>query len=229
MLLPRPPTACPVLFPFHFSQRNLLDAPLRQLAAERVAVATAAQASEYRDRAAERRVAFNQPDKAPSGGGSHGSSSSAAFQPKRKFVEGPAPEPAAPPPEPVLAPAEDASNVGNKLLAKMGWSQGQGLGLQGEGRVDPVETQLRAARAGLGAASRPSPAQGGAGRGGSYAQGAMDSVRRSLVLLRLRPLPPSPKSPGLRFDRDPFSQFRRATGLKGSSPFPDTAQARDRY
>lgn len=167
--------------PSPFPQRNLLDAPLRQLAAERVAVATAAQASEYRDRAAERRVAFNQPDKVSG----HASSSSAGFpQPKRKFVEGPAPEPVAPPPEPVLAPAEDADNVGNKLLAKMGWTQGQGLGLQGEGRVDPVETQLRAARAGLGAASRPAAApQGGASgvnRGGSYAQGAMDSVRPSM-------------------------------------------------
>lgn len=167
---------------FPLSQRNLLDTSLRQLAAERVAAATAAQASEYRDRAAERRVAFNQPEKVRSGSGS---TSTTAFQPKRKYVEGPVPEPVAPPPEPVLAPAEDASNVGNKLLAKMGWTAGQGLGLQGEGRVDPVETQLRAARAGLGAASKPPPPSGGApggggGRGGSYAEAAMDSVRADL-------------------------------------------------
>ncbi|CAG8673796.1 14763_t:CDS:1, partial [Acaulospora colombiana] len=35
-------------------------------------------------------------------------------------------------------PAKDENNIGNKLLKKMGWSEGTGLGLSGEGRVDPM-------------------------------------------------------------------------------------------
>ena len=32
-------------------------------------------------------------------------------------------------------------NIGNKLLQKMGWSQGQGLGKANQGRTDPVEVK----------------------------------------------------------------------------------------
>lgn len=184
-------------------QRNLADATLRQLAKDRVAAATAAHASEYRDRAAERRVAFNQPDKAPSSSSSGPSGSTATGGGsggggvKRKFVEGPTPDPPKAPAEPVLAPAEDTTNVGNRLLAKMGWSAGQGLGLQGEGRVDPVQAQMLAARAGLGAVKPTPPAQqqqqkqkqpwGGSGWD-DYTQKARDSVRPAS-------LPPCASSP----------------------------------
>lgn len=41
------------------------------------------------------------------------------------------------PPRPV-EPGKDESNVGNKLLKLMGWKEGQGLGSEGEGRVDPM-------------------------------------------------------------------------------------------
>ena len=81
----------------------------------------------YRDRAAERRVAFNQPDKPVLEDG--------PSQPgKRKFAEGPKPMP--PLPEPGMEPGKDEANVGNQLLAKMGWKTGTGLGREGEGRVD---------------------------------------------------------------------------------------------
>ena len=30
-------------------------------------------------------------------------------------------------------------NIGNKLLQKMGWSHGQGLGKTNQGRTDPIE------------------------------------------------------------------------------------------
>jgi len=35
-------------------------------------------------------------------------------------------------------------NIGNKLLQKMGWNAGQGLGRKGQGIVDPI--QVRAGR-----------------------------------------------------------------------------------
>jgi len=38
------------------------------------------------------------------------------------------------------------------LLKKMGWSAGTGLGLSGEGRVDPIATAIYQQGVGLGAA-----------------------------------------------------------------------------
>jgi len=42
-------------------------------------------------------------------------------------------------------------NIGNKLLQKMGWSHGQGLGKTNQGRTDPIEARRRNQMAGLGA------------------------------------------------------------------------------
>ena len=42
-------------------------------------------------------------------------------------------------------------NVGFNMLRKMGWSEGNGLGAEGEGRVDPVDVQKRRGRLGIGA------------------------------------------------------------------------------
>ncbi|RUP51282.1 hypothetical protein BC936DRAFT_149010 [Jimgerdemannia flammicorona] len=45
-----------------------------------------------------------------------------------------------------------ADNVGNRMLQRMGWREGSGLGQKGrEGRVDPVAASVNEARAGLGA------------------------------------------------------------------------------
>jgi RNA-binding protein 5/10 len=35
-------------------------------------------------------------------------------------------------------PGQDETNVGNKLLRMMGWKEGTGLGVDGDGRVDPM-------------------------------------------------------------------------------------------
>ncbi|XP_052870533.1 RNA-binding protein 10-like [Anopheles cruzii] len=42
------------------------------------------------------------------------------------------------------------NNVGNKLLQKMGWSEGQGLGKSNQGRVNIIEAEARVANVGLG-------------------------------------------------------------------------------
>lgn len=44
-----------------------------------------------------------------------------------------------------------SDNVGNKLLQKMGWSEGMGLGKSNQGRTNIIETERRVASAGLGA------------------------------------------------------------------------------
>ncbi|CAE6525450.1 unnamed protein product [Rhizoctonia solani] len=97
----------------------------------------------YRDRAAERRVALRQPDH-PMPEPGQGQADK-----KRKWAEGP-PPPALPPPPPVQ-PGKDENNVGNKLLKKMGWSEGVGLGSGGEGRVNPIETAIYEQGVGIGA------------------------------------------------------------------------------
>ena len=97
----------------------------------------------YRDRAAERRQVFHQPAiPLPEDGNRNPAN-------KRKFAKAPTPPP--PRPEPGPAPGEDESNVGNQLLKKMGWTEGTGLGLEGQGRQAPIETLLFAEKAGIGA------------------------------------------------------------------------------
>lgn len=120
-----------------------------QMASTTSATDTEAGAPKYRDRASERRVIYGQPD-APVPSNELGAGTSGANG-RRKHAEGPSPPPKAPTPPPVLNPGEDDNNVGNKLLKKMGWSAGTGLGLNGEGRVDPIKTALYSAGVGLGA------------------------------------------------------------------------------
>lgn len=82
---------------------------------------------QYRDRARERRQAYNQPN-----------------APRRK-----APADAAPPvkePEKPAAPSKGAA-----LLGKMGWTAGEGLGADRAGRTDVIATDVYAAGVGLGA------------------------------------------------------------------------------
>ncbi|OCF30828.1 hypothetical protein I316_07551 [Kwoniella heveanensis BCC8398] len=126
-------------------------------------------ATKYRDRAAERREAFNQPSvPIPSEAPSYASQQ----EKKRKYAEGPKPPP--PPPPPGLHPGEDDSNVGNQMLAKMGWTAGTGLGKEREGRVDPILVQQFENRAGLGA-SKGVEAGKWSGPGG-FQQRALDMV-----------------------------------------------------
>lgn len=55
-----------------------------------------------------------------------------------------------PPPGPGFAQFNKHSKgFGQKMLEKMGWNVGKGLGADGEGIINPVETKLRPARMGL--------------------------------------------------------------------------------
>ena len=120
-------------------QKNLANDVLRQTAKEKVSklqnasAGTSATAKQvYRDRASERRVIHGQPD-IPLPEVSGASSSTGGKKIRDVAIVAP-PTPAPPPKE----PAKDENNIGNKLLKKMGWSEGTGLGLSGEGRVDPM-------------------------------------------------------------------------------------------
>jgi RNA-binding protein 5/10 len=122
----------------HLEQKNLQDPALREEGHRKAQQAQlkgppkppgdGLPPPKYRDRALERRTAFRQPDMPQISGGE--------VSLKRKYSRGPTPPP--PPPPPAIIPAKDEENVGNKLLKKMGWSEGSGLGAGGEGRVEPM-------------------------------------------------------------------------------------------
>ena len=86
-------------------------------------------ASEYRDRAKERRAAFGGPKK--------------ISLPMKKSATQPEEDPDD---ESAPAPSKGAS-----LLGKMGWSAGEGLGAQGTGMTAPIATDMYVQGVGLGA------------------------------------------------------------------------------
>lgn len=105
-----------------------------RLAARKKQTSSSLSAPEYRDRAKERREAF----------GSLPASSSAGAGSSRKQKAGTSP----PPLEETEEPAKP--HKGAALLGKMGWTQGQGLGVAGEGRKDHVVAEVYTAGVGLG-------------------------------------------------------------------------------
>ena len=103
---------------------------MREIAREKVQAAKAkAEQPKYRDRASERRIMHNQPEIPLPETSSKGAG-------KKRHADGPPPPPSPPPPP--VNPGEDQSNVGNRLLRMMGWTEGTGLGQDGEGRVEPM-------------------------------------------------------------------------------------------
>ncbi|KAI5917264.1 hypothetical protein F4810DRAFT_62741 [Camillea tinctor] len=89
--------------------------------------------SNYRDRARERRITHNQPSKP---------------RPHLPRKNAPAPK------EPEGAketPIKPTVSKGAGLLAKMGWSSGEGLGVEGSGRTSVIETTAYTPGVGLGA------------------------------------------------------------------------------
>ncbi|KAK7038013.1 hypothetical protein R3P38DRAFT_2903934 [Favolaschia claudopus] len=128
--------------------KNLKDSNLRDVARQKLAARQAtssggAEQPKYRDRASERRVLFNQPDTPMP------EKDAGKVAGKKRQADGPPPPPSPPPPP--VNPGKDENNVGNKLLKMMGWTEGTGLGTEGEGRVDPISASVYAQGVGLGA------------------------------------------------------------------------------
>lgn len=109
-----------------------VEAALPRLASRDKRMAKTPAGPEYRDRAKERRQAFNQPNKPKPG---QSGSAPATSKPK----------PSEEPPKPT-APSKGAG-----MLAKMGWSNGAGLGADGAGRTEVIETNAYQEGVGLGA------------------------------------------------------------------------------
>ncbi|XP_059619269.1 RNA-binding protein 5 [Phlebotomus argentipes] len=93
----------------------------------------------YRDRALERRLKYGEPDPPPP------NRSKERFQREIEKQSTTVPSSAASSSVPI-----GQNNVGNKLLQKMGWTEGQGLGRSNQGRTNIIETESRAPAAGLG-------------------------------------------------------------------------------
>ena len=96
--------------------------------------------NKYRDRAKERRAKYGEPEPP---------------QPnklKEKYLKTRTDEMAVVYEEPTRT-GIGSDNVGNKLLQKMGWSEGMGLGKSNQGRTSIIETERRVPTAGLGAKS----------------------------------------------------------------------------
>lgn len=97
------------------------------------------QMPQYRDRAKERRVIYNQPEK-PSV--PPPSSASSTTKPKSEAAAKPVDKTAA---------VKAVPSRGAGMLAKMGWTAGGGLGANGDGRTEAIATNAYQAGVGLGA------------------------------------------------------------------------------
>ncbi|KAL1462394.1 hypothetical protein WDU94_014232 [Cyamophila willieti] len=91
--------------------------------------------AQYRDRAKERRLKYGEPEVPPE------------LKLKTKYQK--VKEASVTYEEPTKK-GIGSDNVGNKLLQKMGWTQGQGLGKTNQGRTSIIEAEARISTAGLG-------------------------------------------------------------------------------
>ncbi|KAG7296787.1 hypothetical protein JYU34_020727 [Plutella xylostella] len=110
--------------------KSMSDLHKQNLAEYRQKTDLLPQSNGYRDRAAERRMKFGE-DETPI---------------KRRYE----PAESLPPPMPIHPPPSVVDTIGGKMLQKMGWSQGRGLGKTEQGRIAPIEAEQRPSLAGLG-------------------------------------------------------------------------------
>uniref|UniRef100_A0A3Q2NUL6 Angiogenic factor with G patch and FHA domains 1 n=1 Tax=Fundulus heteroclitus TaxID=8078 RepID=A0A3Q2NUL6_FUNHE len=82
-------------------------------------------------------------------------------------------------------------NKGRKMLEKMGWKKGEGLGKEGRGMKDPIELKIRKSQSGLGAAGAMSVDDASAAR--SNSQKNWEKARERFAD-SCQPDPPAPKA-----------------------------------
>ncbi|XP_075152877.1 RNA-binding protein 5-A-like [Haematobia irritans] len=141
----------------HLKMSNLHKENLAKLNASRAGGSSQSEADNesslaaalsYRDRAKERRQKYGEYDPPPP------NPSRERFEKEIKNLTSRSAE------APVMPIG--SNNVGNRLLQKMGWSEGQGLGRKNQGRTNIIEANSRNSTAGLGTHS------GGGGSGDDY-------------------------------------------------------------
>ncbi|KAH8293286.1 hypothetical protein KR018_007161, partial [Drosophila ironensis] len=124
----------------HLKMSNLHKENLAKLTQSSEANASNDPGLSYRDRAKERRLKYGESDPPPP------NRSRERFEQEIKTLQsrqkdGPSAAPAMP---------ISSSNVGSRLLQKMGWSEGQGLGRKNQGRTQIIEAEGRTNNIGLG-------------------------------------------------------------------------------
>ncbi|XP_055595162.1 RNA-binding protein 5-B-like isoform X2 [Uranotaenia lowii] len=123
----------------HIKMSALHKENLQKLQGSSGATGNMAKGLSYRDRAKERRLKYGEADPPP------------VNKSKERFQREMEKQTQAAFSAPNLANVPiGQNNVGNKLLQKMGWSEGQGLGRANQGRTNIIETEARVANAGLG-------------------------------------------------------------------------------
>ncbi|DBB05130.1 TPA: hypothetical protein ACH3X3_010386 [Trebouxia sp. C0006] len=104
-----------------------------------------------------------------------------------------------------LGPQISSSNVGYQLLQKAGWQEGQGIGINQQGRPIPLSAYHQQARHGIGADNKPANAahvqrKTSSKRKADSSSGHADSMRQ-VKQNEQQPVPDVPEDPNVRKQR----------------------------
>ncbi|XP_017107331.2 RNA-binding protein 5-A-like isoform X1 [Drosophila bipectinata] len=123
----------------HLKMSNLHKENLAKLNQNSAGASSGDGGLSYRDRAKERRLKYGESDPPPP------NRSRERFEQEIKTLQSRQKDSGAAPAMPI-----SSSNVGSRLLQKMGWSEGQGLGRKNQGRTQIIEAEGRTNNIGLG-------------------------------------------------------------------------------